>query len=148
MDVAFLLGGILRAGYTPMNLLWGVLCGLALTLFYFLVLSMLDHTTDPIPYTCKVLVCASWVVLLQTLLLALSMHLEGNLVYWQVVQKRYLMHRPTLGWGVPTIIGAALVIGIPAALYLAKNKKYPLLSYCSAILFSNSVRHPLYTSTP
>ncbi len=135
MDVAFLLGGFFAKGYTPINLLWGLLCGLALTLFYFLVLSMLDHAKDPIPYACKVLVSASWVALLQTLILAFMRHLEGNLIYWQVVQERYLMHRPVLGWGLATIIGAAMVIGIPAAMYLAKNKKYPLLSYFSAVLF-------------
>ena len=41
----------------------------------------------------------------------------------------------TLGWGISTVVAAAFALGIPAAMYLAKNRKGCFFTYFSAPIF-------------
>ena len=41
-------------------------------------------------------------------------------------------------WGLVTIVAAVIACGIPAALYLARNKKWPLLCFLLAVVFFGS----------
>lgn len=135
MDVAFLLNGLFSNGYTPLNLLYGTLFGLTITLVYFVTLSMLDGSKDATAYACKTLVCTSYVALIQTIISAVQMYFsQESLFHYSYVLEQNLLRRQVLGWGLPTIIGAVMVLGIPAAMFLAKNRKCSFLSYISALL--------------
>ncbi len=135
LDIAFLLNGIFSAKYEPINILYGALFGAVLTLFYFILLAMLDSSNDSITYACKTLVCASYVALFQTAIVSWGFYKNGLLFFTEEYLNHNLIRRPVLAWGVPTIIGAVIVLGIPAAMYLAKKCKYSVISYISAVLF-------------
>lgn len=135
LDAALLMNGIFSSGYSALNLGYGALLATAITVVYFLVLAMLDRSENAIPYACKTLVCTSYVALIQCSVSALKMHKEGNLFRYNEALEIIGINRQTLSWGVATIIGAVIVIGIPAAMYLAKNCKYSFVSYASALLF-------------
>jgi UDP-N-acetylglucosamine:LPS N-acetylglucosamine transferase len=63
------------------------------------------------------------------------MHQNGNLFIYNDALEIIGINRQTLAWGVATIVGAVIVLGIPAAMYLAKNCKCSFISYVSSLLF-------------
>ncbi|MBE6634565.1 MAG: hypothetical protein E7620_09560, partial [Ruminococcaceae bacterium] len=123
--------------HRPIDLLYGVLCSVAMILIYFVILSVLDGTEDPIPYVCKCMVCVSYVALLQFLAIYLRMYNEQILLTYVEDWKAFRLSREymNLPWGISTIVGAVIALGIPAAMYLARCRRYPLISYTSALLF-------------
>ncbi len=135
IDIVLLINGIFSPNYTLKNLGYGALFALALTLFYFLVLAMLDRSENVVSYACKCLVCMSYVALAQFSILAYKTHQNGELFIYGESLEIIGINRQTLAWGVATIIGAVIVLGIPAAMYLAKNCKYSFISYVSSLLF-------------
>ncbi len=137
LDVVLILNGIFSENYSPMNLIYGVLMSLCLTVFYFITLSMLENSENIIPYACKCLVCTSYVALCQILVLCWRVYQDGNLFLYGQESEIIGINRGWLAmsWGVPTIVGAVIVIGIPAAMYLARNCKFSFVGYFSAALF-------------
>ena len=135
LDIAFLLNGIFSPVYDPINIAYGALLGVVITLFYFVLIAMLEDSKDPAVYACKTLVCASYVALVQASAVFLDLYKNGLLFFSYDAFGNTYMRRPILAWGLPTIIGAVIVLGIPAAMYLAKKCKYPIISYISAALF-------------
>jgi hypothetical protein len=89
-----------------------------------------------IPYMCRILVLTCLLVSFQACSLALREHTQGNFVHFDEWSGRWILQRDRLclSWGIPTIICATAVCGIPAALYLAKNEKHPFLYTSSAII--------------
>lgn len=135
LDAVFLINGIFSPNYDIKNLGYGALFALSLTLVYFIVVAMLDRSENVITYACKCLVCMSYVALAQLSTVAFKMHQNGDLFVRNDALEIIGITRQTLAWGVATIVGAVIVIGIPAAMYLAKNCKFSFVSYSSALLF-------------
>ena len=135
MDIAFLANGLFSPGYEIVNLGYGAFLAMGFTVVYFIVSGMLEHSEDPITYACYAMVATAYVVFLQISQVAIKLHLSGSYIikFWGV--KQLNKDGLTLGWGISTVIGAVMVLGIPAAMYLAKNKKGSLFFFISSILF-------------
>ncbi len=135
LDVVFIINGIFSPNYDIKNLGYGALFALSLTLVYFIVIAMLDRSENAITYACKCLVCTSYVALCQLSVSAFKMYKAGGLFIYGESIEIIGINRQTLGWGVATIVGAVIAVGIPAAMYLAKNCKFSIVAYVSALLF-------------
>lgn len=134
IDAVFLTNGIFSPNYDIKNLGYGALFALSLTAVYFIVVSMLERSENAVTYACKCLVCTSYVALSQLGVLAFKSYKAGSLFVYSGAEITGI-ERQTLGWGVATIIGAVIAIGIPAAMYLAKNCKFSIFAYVSALIF-------------
>lgn len=135
IDVALILNGIFSPYWTPMNLFYGVLMGSGLTLFYCVFLVILSHSKDIIAYACKILVCAGGMVVLQLAIRMLQLIITENVTLFDgspIIQSRLFL---SLAWGPPTIAGAVITLAIPAALYLARARRFPILSCLCALIF-------------
>ena len=77
IDVALLLNGAFSAHWQPINLLYGLLIGSGLTLFYCIFLVLLTKSKDTIAYACKTIVCAGGIALAQTLIRAFQLISAG-----------------------------------------------------------------------
>jgi len=139
LDVALLTNGLFNPNYTPMTLLYGAIMAISLTFFYFLCAGMLSKSKseDIIPYACKAMVCTAYVALCQFLIKAVWAYSEGILFNVAPGTDVLRINRSvlSLAWGLPTMISAVFVLGIPAAFYLARNHKYGILSCLSAVAF-------------
>ena len=133
LAAAYILNGIFSPSYSFSNLLYGLFIAFGITAVYFLAHGMLERSTGVLPYACQILVCLSYTVLSQVLIISYRAIQDGRFFVGNPARiNRYCFF---LSWGVATVIGAVLVLGIPAALYLAKNHKHSWLSFLSAILF-------------
>ena len=136
IDIALLLNGLFSPHWTPMNILYGLLMGSGLTLFYCIFLVLLSHSKNTVSYACKTLVCAGGVVVFQTAIRALQLIAEGNTNVFvdgsHIILNRTLL---SLAWGVPTMTGAVMALAIPAALYLARTHRFPIFSCFCALGF-------------
>jgi hypothetical protein len=133
LDIAFIFNGFLGPDAQPRNLVYGIIICAGITLAYFLIHGMLYKSKDVVAYGCKAVVCASCTVLGQIFVMFVRNYSNDTLFYsWSDT----LIKRSNfgLGWGVTTVIGAALVLGIPAAFYLARNCKFSLISYFVGVI--------------
>ena len=133
LAAAFILNGAFSSGYEISNLWWGLFIAFGITAVYFLVHGMLDKSVDLLPYACQIMICLSYTVLFQIAVISYRAIQKGTFFLsdsWRINRSCFF-----LSWGVATVIGAVLVLGIPAALYLAKNHKHGWFSYISAALF-------------
>ena len=137
IDVALLLNGLFSAHWNPINLLYALLIGSGLTLFYCIFLILLSRSEDTVAYACKTLVCAGLTVAAQIGIRTVQLILDGTpnvFVGGHIILNRGLL---SLGWGVPTIMGAVIALAIPAALYLARARRFPVLScFCALTLLA------------
>ena len=133
LDAVILLNGIFSDKWVPINLLFGVICCIAITVFYFLTLSIAENSRDPVGYACKTLVCTSFVALVQVSSAVAKAYFTDRLL-WKSPQGETVFLRQALPWGVSTIVGMVICLGIPAALYLAMKRKYSVISYFCAFL--------------
>lgn len=136
INVGFLLNGLFSPAYQPIDLLYGLLFSFTLTLVYTLVLSMWDRSEDPIPYICLCMVCAAFIALFQFLILYFRLWLQGDPLIFNgahLSMQEIRLHL-NLSWGVSTIVGAVIALGIPAAMYLCHSHKRPWLSYSAALV--------------
>ncbi len=135
MDIAFLLNGILSPTYDAINLAYGALLAMGFTVIYFLVIGMLEKSEDPVTYGCTVIVGTAYIALIEIMIVVYRLILEDKFILsyneTTVINKYYL----ALGWGVSTVIAAVFMLGIPAALYLAKNFRGSFFTYFSCVLF-------------
>ncbi len=135
MDIAFVLNGIFSAKNDILNLIYGLLLAAGFTATYFLALSILENSYDAATYICYVTLATAYSTLLQILYVALKLFVNDKFFFhWygnNVINKDAL----TLGWGVSTVIAAVFVLGIPAAMYLAKEKRWSAFSYFSCFAF-------------
>lgn len=133
LAAAYVMNGAFSAGYEIANLGHGLFIAFGIVAVYFLAHGMLNRSGDVLPYACKILVCLSHTVILQLAIVT----------YRAIKQDIFLIGSPlhinrgifSLTWGVTTVVGAVIVLGIPAALYLAKKCKLSFIPYLSAVLF-------------
>ena len=140
VDTALLLNGLFSAHWKPINLLYGLMMASGLTLFYCIFLVLLTHSKDTVAYACKAIVCAGGVALAQTLIRAAQLIAEGHKDVF-VEGMPFILSRQllSLAWGVPTITGAVMAMAIPAALYLARTRRFPVLScICATMLLAGT----------
>jgi hypothetical protein len=137
MLVACAFNGMFNPEYEISNLIWGVICGGVMLLFYFCTVGMLRNSTDPIPYACRAMVCTAYVALAQIAVVAWRLHEQDKFFIYNKEGDITFINRGelVLGWGLPTMIALVFVLGIPAAMYLAKNSKLGALHFGSALIF-------------
>ena len=124
MDAALLLNGIGSADWQPVNFVYGLLFAGVLTFFYFLFRGCLTSHADK-AYICRITVLMSAIALLQIMIVAVQRWQEGT--FFAIIGG-VPTHYPdrtiaSLGWGIATSVGGILVLGIPAAMYLATRDR-------------------------
>lgn len=135
IDAALLLNGAFSEHWTPMNLVYGLMMGAALTLLYLIFLAILSTSKDLASYACKTLVCLSAMATAQIAIVIIRLYADGSLLLVtdgsiSMISRSVIR----LSWGVSTIIGAVIALGIPASLYLAKKCRFPILSLSCAVV--------------
>ena len=132
LDAVFILNGVFSSQWKPINLLFGFLAATVLTVFYGIFVLLLENSKNLASYACKALVCAGTVVSAQTIVVITRLIKSGEVTIdnWTSVGRGLF----DLAWGPPTITAAVIAMAIPAALYLARNCRFPVLS-CSLSLF-------------
>lgn len=137
LDAVFLLNGLFSEKWVPMNLVYGAMIAFGITVFYLIASAILHSSSDPIPYLAKSMVATSYIAVLQVIPKFIDAYQSGKLVIEHNKTGELIFNHKLiqLGWGFSTIIGAVIVLGIPAAMYLAKNRRYAPLSLGSAVIF-------------
>lgn len=135
LDIALITNGLFSAQWNIKTLLFGAMLALVLTVFYMLFVTVLAHSKDGIAYACKTLVAMGFAVICQVSVIAYRLNLCENLIIrkWGFTQINRGML--SLAWGPATIIGGVLVLSIAAAIYLMHGRKWPMLSFLSAVTF-------------
>ena len=137
IDAALVLNGVLSQGYVITNLLLGIGTAVIITVCYFIFLPMLSRSKNSITYLCATMMATSYAVVGQTIVMAGRLAEYKNLVNYSSTEQYHYVHRAMLamGWGPVTITATVIVLGIPAALYLARSSKLSFLSFFSAPVF-------------
>ena len=137
LNIAIFLGGAFSKHWSPINLAYALALVAGLDVFY-LILSSIVRKADGniIPYACKILVLTCLMIAAQAILLALQLHIDGMLIRVDQWTGRWILQREYLSrsWGISTIICASCSVGIPAAMYMAKNDRFPLFYHVSALI--------------
>ena len=137
LNVAILLGGLISEHWTPSSFLYGIFLVAGLDLFYIIISTVVkDSKTLTFSYACRALVLTCLMICAQTLLLTLYLNNNGLLIRIDEWTGRWILQREfiAMSWGISTVIGATAVLGIPAAMYLAKNERFPIIYYISALI--------------
>ena len=135
-SVSMLLNGILSKSWEPFDIICGLTVCLALFVFYCIFLAGLADSHDLAAYACKTLVVATYVVVLQVLIMGYRHYINGtiNIIAEDVVY--FNRGALSLAWSPAVTIQSALIaMGIPAAMYLARSRKHSWLSVLSAVIF-------------
>lgn len=137
MDVAFLANGVFSPVYQTDNFGVGALIAAGFTAVYFLAVGITEKSEDPTTYACYAMLGAAYVALLQIIHVVIEQYRSGNLIlsYSFTDVDKINKDALTLGWGISTVVAAAFALGIPAAMYLAKNRKGCFFTYFSAPIF-------------
>ena len=135
LGASLVLGGALSPEWSVESLGFGALLAIFFSFFYMLFAVVLAHSNDGIAYMCKALICMGIVVSLQIIILAYRLNMYDNLVYIRDGVPRMNRHMLSFSWGVATIVGGVMVPPIIAALYMMRNRKYPVLSLVCALFF-------------
>lgn len=136
MDVAFLLNGIGSEYWRPIDLAYGALMAFGFTFFYFICVSIARRGENVAKYACQCMVCTALLGILQV---AVILHRQDLLLTNMGILTGIDRNVVELGWGISTSISAYLVLGIPAAFYLAANHRYGVISYLFAFVIFGSV---------
>lgn len=137
INISVLIAGIFSEHWTPSSFLYSIFIVAGLDLFYIILYAIIKESYSlTTAYACRVLVLTCLVISAQIILLALHLHSNDMLLIQNEWTGRWVLQRELLAmsWGISTIIGAASALGIPAALYLAKNERFPIIYYISALL--------------
>ena len=136
LDVALMLNGAFNPSYTPMNILYGFIIAVTFTLFYFATSGILENSKDFVCYACKSMLATAYVALSQFGILVFRLWqngklvmLDGNGVFIGLNRYKFI-----LSWGLSTQIAGVFILGVAAAFYLARNCKWSVFSYVSAVL--------------
>ena len=142
MDVALLCNGLFSEHWSIYTVFYGLLTAAVLTVGYCIFLAMLSESKDLPGYLCKTLVSMGLVVATQTIVVLARAYFAGAFTLTDLLFNEWSMiHRGelTLSWGLTTITGAVIATAIPAAFYLAKYHRYPVLSVGAALTMLTSV---------
>ncbi len=136
MNIAFILNGLFSPTYEIANLGYGMLLAFVLTVVYFLVSGMLDNSESAVKYACTVAVCLAYSAFLQIGTVILRLNANGKYIITPASGNPYINRSMiSLGWGVLTVVAGIIVLGIPAAMYLAKRSRASLFYYLSCFVF-------------
>ncbi len=132
-DIALVLGGAFSSQFDTRSTLFSLLTAVVLTLGYMLFITIISHSEDGIAYACKTLVVLGFVVAFQVLTLAYRVNL--NEILFLQVGELFTVNRATFTtvWGLATIIGGVMIPPIVACFYLMHKRRFPVLSFLSAI---------------
>ena len=136
LNIAILLGGAFSPEWSMMNLAYGLIIVVGLDVFYLILSSVIRKSDDSIvQYVFRVLFITCLLVCVQALFVVLRLHLNGLLIRVDIWTGRWILQREyiAMSWGIVTLIGAVCATGIPAAMYLAQNGRFPLFYYISAL---------------
>jgi len=139
IDAALLLNGAFSGNWVIEDLYFGILLATFLTVFYLVLCPIIRRADGKIlTYACKIMTLTSYIVFIQMLFGLLRAQLNGELFYYHEYNQRWVLDRNLLSmsWGIPTVAGGVLILGIPSAFYLARNEKHPAIYYLSALLFT------------
>lgn len=145
MDVAFLLNGCFSGTWQPKLLGYGLSMVFGFTLFYLVFFSIVDRITHDDPeqlkaltvYICVCALCTALVILVQYVILLGPLYLSGKIIkrYGKAGipnMQRQLIRLPWGGYA--TNIAALMILGIPPALYLAKEHRFAPLTFSLSVV--------------
>lgn len=136
LDAALVLNGAFGGVWRIESFLYGLLAAFVLTVCYCMFYVIMKSTKNGVTYTCVVLFATAFCVLLQVLIIAIQLQKHNILIDPQLVTyDRINRSLFCTAWGLVTIVAAVIACGIPAALYLARYKKFPVLCYFTAFVF-------------
>lgn len=134
LDVAFLLNGVGSPDWVPLDIGYGALMAFGFTFFYFICVSIARRGENTAKFACQCMVCTSFLGLAQLAVLFVNLQQQGLLAFRMGMLTGDSRTAMELGWGISTSISAYLVLGIPAAFYLAANHRYSGFSYALAFV--------------
>lgn len=134
MDGVFLLNGVGSEHWRPIDLAYGALMAFGFTFFYFICVSIARRGENTAKFACQCMVCTSFLGLAQLAVLFVNLQQQGLLAFRMGMLTGDSRTAMELGWGISTSISAYLVLGIPAAFYLAANHRYSGFSYALAFV--------------
>ena len=129
MDVAFVCNGFFSPHWLPIDLAYGLLMAFGFTFFYFICVSIARRGKNVAKFACQCVLCTSLLGLVQVTFLFAHLYQQGLLAFQAGMLTEESRNAVELGWGISTSISAYLVLGIPAAFYLAANHRYSAISY-------------------
>ncbi len=137
IDAALILNGLFCWKWQPADLMCGVLFALGLTFCYCTFGAILRRDKSPAAYVAFCTVCTICAVLIQVVVLVLRLHAADRLFYHSSENLIPALCRGNiqLAWGYATYISGVLILGIPAAIYLAKDQRFPAIGYMLSFLF-------------
>ena len=141
MDAAFILNGIGSEHWKPINVVYGLLFAAVLTFFYFLFRGCLTGSREDREFICRITVVMSVIALFQIAIMFIRHWQAGTLFAFDQIKKQWNLDRniTSLGWGVATSVGGVLVLGVPAAMYLAARVRRGWLWYLVAVALTAAV---------
>ena len=139
MDGVFLLNGVGSEHWRPIDLAYGALMAFGFTFFYFICVSIARRGEKIAWYACVCMVCTSFLGLAQLAVLFVKLQQQGLLAFRMGMLTGDSRVAVELGWGISTSISAYLVLGVPAAFYLAANHRYSGFSYALAVVLLGSI---------
>lgn len=139
IDAVLLTNGLFSPTWKPENLLFGAMIAFSLTACYLILCPIIKKGGEDIfKYTAKAMVLVSFIVLAQMLFCLVQAFFSDSLIYYHEITERWVFNRNLfcMSWGITTVAGGVLVLGIPSALYLARDEKYPAIYTSLALLFA------------
>ena len=134
LDVAFLLNGVGSPDWVPLDIGYGALMAFGFTFFYFICVSIARRGENTAKFACQCMVCTSFLGLAQLAVLFVNLQQQGLLAFRMGMLTGDSRTAMELGWGISTSVSAYLVLGIPAAFYLAANHRFSGFSYALAFV--------------
>ena len=126
MDIAFLLNGIFSVHWVALDLAYGALMAFGFTFFYLVCASVARRGENIVRFACQCMVCAAFIGVVQVAAVLLK---SGDISVEMGILSTQSRGHIELGWGLSTTITAFVVLGIPAAFYLAANHRFAPVSY-------------------
>ena len=126
MDGAFLLNGAFSAHWVALDLAYGALMAFGFTFFYLVCASIARRGENVARYACWCMVCAALIGVIQVTAVLLE---SGAITVEMGILSTESRGHIELGWGLSTTVTAFVVLGIPAAFYLAANHRFAPVSY-------------------
>ncbi len=137
LDIAFMLNGIFSSKYDISNIFYGFVVAGVFTAVYVVAAAVVNRSENVISYVCMAKLLNSCSILVQVIVTVSKAAIAGTWITHYAGPYVINCSSVCLGWGVTTNIGAALVLGIPAAMYLAKNSRSRL--FCVFCCFSSAL---------
>lgn len=131
LDVAFLLNGIFSPRWVALDIAYGALMAFGFTFFYLVCASIARRGENIARFACQSMVCAAFIGVVQVAAVLLK---SGDLSFEMGLLSSQSRGYVALGWGLSTTITAFVVLGIPAAFYLAANHRFAVGSYTLGLL--------------